>query len=135
MRTGTYWMLDSVAFAMAKHPGLLKFVEQMYKSNMRRYVKDPALRKKLTPTYRAGCKRILDSDNYYPAVANPKTEVITDGIERVTRDGIVTVDGTEREVDAIVCATGFHVTDWYTYLDIKGARRRGSRATDGPAKE
>ena len=53
---------------------------------------------------------------------NPKTDVITDGIARVTRDGIVTVDGTERKVDAIVCATGFHVTDWYTYLDIKGSR-------------
>ncbi len=80
------------------------------------------LRAKLTPSYRAGCKRILISDNFYQAVADPKTEVITDGIARVTRDGIVTVDGTEREVDAIVCATGFHVTDWYTYLEIKGAK-------------
>ena len=85
----------------------------------------PTLRAKLTPTYRAGCKRILISDNFYQAVADPKTEVITEGIARVTRDGIVTVDGTEREVDAIVCATGFHVTDWYTYLEIKGAKRRG----------
>ena len=47
--------------------------------------------------------------------------MITDGIARVTRDGIVTADGTERAVDAIVLATGFHVTDWYNYLDIKGA--------------
>ena len=80
---------------------------------------------KLTPTYRAGCKRILYSSNYYQAVANPKTQLITDGINRITPDGIVTVDGTEHKVDVIVCATGFHVTDSYTYLDIKGARRRG----------
>ena len=47
--------------------------------------------------------------------------MITDGIARVTPDGIVTVDGTERPVDVIVLATGFHVTDSYTYVDIKGA--------------
>ena len=122
LRTGTYWALDARAFALAKHPWLLKVVEQTYKLNMRRYVADPKLRAKLTPSYRAGCKRILVSDNFYQAVADPKTDVITDGIARVTRDGIVTVDGTERKVDAIVCATGFHVTDWYTYLDIKGSR-------------
>jgi cation diffusion facilitator CzcD-associated flavoprotein CzcO len=121
LRAGTYWALDARAFALAKHPWLLKFAEQSYKLNMRRYVRDPKLRKKLTPTYRAGCKRILVSDNFYQAVADPRTDVITDGIARVTRDGIVTVDGTERPVDAIVCATGFHVTDWYTYIELKGA--------------
>ena len=88
---------------------------------MRRYVKDPALRKKLTPTYRPAASESSSRTTSIQAVADPKTELITDGIARVTRDGIVTVDGTEREVDAIVCATGFHVTDWYTYLDIKGA--------------
>ena len=94
----------------------------MYKANMRRFIKDPELLRKLTPNYKPGCKRILISDNFYQAVADPKTELITDGIERVTNKGIVTVDGTERDVDAIVCATGFHVTDWYAYLEIKGAR-------------
>ncbi|HEV7850932.1 MAG TPA: NAD(P)/FAD-dependent oxidoreductase [Mycobacterium sp.] len=121
LRTATYWALDARAFAFTKHPSLLRFVEPVYELNMRRYVADPQLRRKLTPSYRAGCKRILISDNFYQAVADPKTDVITDGIARVIRDGIVTVDGTERKVDVIVCATGFHVTDWYNYLDIKGA--------------
>jgi cation diffusion facilitator CzcD-associated flavoprotein CzcO len=121
LRTATYWTLDARAFALAKHPSLLKAAELMYKLNMRRYVADRELRAKLTPSYRAGCKRILVSDNFYQAVADPKTELITNGIARITRDGIVTVEGTERKVDAIVFATGFHVTDWYTYLDIKGA--------------
>ena len=84
------------------------------------HVKDKDLRRRLTPTYRAGCKRILYSPNYYQAVADPKTELITERIARVTPDGIVTADGTEHEVDVIVCATGFHVTDSYTYVDIKG---------------
>lgn len=121
LRAGTYLALDARAFALARHPGLLRFAEEFYKLNMRRSVHDPKLRKKLTPTYRAGCKRILISDNFYPAVADPKTEVITEGIARVTADGIATVDGTERQVDAIVCATGFHVTDWYRFIELKGA--------------
>jgi cation diffusion facilitator CzcD-associated flavoprotein CzcO len=120
-RAGTYWMLDARAVALAKQPKLMKVAELMYKANMRRYVSDPALRAKLTPHYRPGCKRILISDNFYQAVANPKTSVITDSIERITPHGVVTDDGTEREVDVIVFATGFHVTDSFTYVDIKGA--------------
>ncbi|MCW2651739.1 MAG: hypothetical protein QOE41_4545 [Mycobacterium sp.] len=121
LRTATYWTLDARAIALAKQPALLRLAELMYRLNMRRYVSDPGLRAKLTPSYRAGCKRILISDNFYQAVANPKTELITDSIARLTQDGIATVDGTERDVDAIVFATGFHVTDWYTYIGIKGA--------------
>ncbi|MGZ4523746.1 MAG: flavin-containing monooxygenase [Mycobacteriaceae bacterium] len=120
-RATTYWTMDSRAIALAKRPQLMTVAEWMYKANMRRYIRDPELRAKLTPHYRAGCKRILISDNFYQAVANPKTEVITDGIARVTPNSIVTIDGTERPVDAIVLATGFHVTDWFTFLDIKGA--------------
>ena len=121
LRAATYWTMDSRAIALAKRPELMTVAGWMYKANMRRYVTDPALRAKLTPRYRPGCKRILISDNFYQAVADPITEVITDGIARVTRGGIVTADGTERAVDAIVLATGFHVTDWFNYLDLKGA--------------
>ncbi len=120
MRAGIYWIHETVGFAMTKQPRLLKLGELMGKWNIRRSVKDPQLRKKLTPNYRAGCKRILNSDTYYVGIANPKTEVITDGIARFTKTGIVAGDGTEREVDVVVCATGFHVTDSYTYVDIKG---------------
>ena len=67
------------------------------------------------------------------AVAIPKTEVITDGIERVTTKGIVTVDGTERDVDAIVCATGFHVTDWYASSKSR-ARAARTSVIDGIAR-
>ena len=120
MRAGIYWIHEAVGFAMTRQPRLLKIGELMGKWNIRRSVKDRELRRKLTPNYRAGCKRILNSDTYYQGVANPKTEVVTDGIARFTPRGIVTADGTEREVDVVVFATGFHVTDSYTYVDIKG---------------
>jgi cation diffusion facilitator CzcD-associated flavoprotein CzcO len=121
VRSGIYWWLEGLGFAMTRRPALLRAVELVGKFNIRRAVKDKELRRELTPTYRAGCKRILYSPNYYQGVANPKTQLITDRIARITPDGIVTADGTERKVDVIVFATGFHVTDSYTYVDIKGA--------------
>ena len=119
-RLGIYWAQEALAFGMTKRPNALKFIEAYCKYNIRRSVKDRELRRKLTPHYRIGCKRILNSSTYYGAVADPKTRLITDGITRITRDGIVTADGTEHPADVIVYATGFHVTDSYTYVQIKG---------------
>jgi cation diffusion facilitator CzcD-associated flavoprotein CzcO len=119
-RLGIYWGQEALAYGMVKRPGALKFVEAYCKYNIRRSVKDRELRRKLIPNYTIGCKRILNSSTYYRAVADPKTELITDGIARITPTGIVTTDGTEREVDVIVFGTGFHVTDSYTYVQIKG---------------
>src|SRR5262249_32615349 len=106
--------------AMTKRPSLLRAVEALARWNIRRNVEDKELRRRLTPSYRAGCKRILYSPNYYQAVADPKTTLVTDKMVRVTPTGIVTADGTERPVDVMVFATGFHVIDSYTYFEIKG---------------
>jgi cation diffusion facilitator CzcD-associated flavoprotein CzcO len=116
-----YWSLETVGYAMTRHPALLRAIEVIGKWNIWRHVRDKQLRRKLTPRYRAGCKRILYSgNNYYRSVAHPKTTLITEGIDRVTREGVVTADGVEHPADVIVYATGFHVTDSYTYVDIKG---------------
>ncbi|MEB3023096.1 flavin-containing monooxygenase [[Mycobacterium] crassicus] len=121
VRAAIYWALEGVGFAMTKRPGLLRLIEAVAKSNIRRQVRDKDLRRRLTPRYRAGCKRILYSgNNYYRAVADPKTMLITDRISRITRDGIVTADNVEHACDVIVYATGFHVTDSYTYVGITG---------------
>lgn len=120
LRNAIYWGQEALAYGMTKRPGALKAVEALAKWNIRRSVKDKELRRKLTPTYRIGCKRILNSSTYYAAVANPKTELVTDGIAQITPDGIVTADGNKRLADVIVYATGFHVTDSYTYVQIKG---------------
>ncbi|KLO29380.1 4-hydroxyacetophenone monooxygenase [Mycolicibacter heraklionensis] len=120
VRWGIYWWLEGLGYAMTKRPSLLRAVELVAKWNIRRNVRDRELRRRLTPSYRAGCKRILYSPNYYQAVADPKTTLITERITRITPTGIVTADGVERPVDVIVGATGFHVTDSYTYVEVKG---------------
>lgn len=83
-------------------------------------VNDPELRKKLTPDHPFGCKRPLFSDLYYPIFNRDNVKLITDDIERVTEKGILTVDGNERELDAIVYSTGFYTTSYLTAIDVTG---------------
>ena len=92
------------------------------RKHLRAQVPDPELRAKLTPRYRIGCKRMLISNDYYPALQQPNVEVV-DRLDRARSrpHGIVTADGVEREVDTIIFGTGFHVTDM-------PRRRVGARA-------
>jgi cation diffusion facilitator CzcD-associated flavoprotein CzcO len=83
-------------------------------------IDDPELRDKLTPTYRAACKRLVVSHNWYDAVQQPTVEVITDGIERVEPGGVRTADGHLHELDVLVLATGFHVDRFMRPMDIVG---------------
>jgi cation diffusion facilitator CzcD-associated flavoprotein CzcO len=111
-RRGLLWLIREFQVgAFVKQPKLMKVVEQVAKAHMRRAVRDPALRAKLTPGYTIGCKRILLSNNYYPALARPNTEVVASPLKEVRGSTVVMADGTEREVDAIILGTGFHVTD------------------------
>jgi cation diffusion facilitator CzcD-associated flavoprotein CzcO len=110
-RAAIYTMREGYVLGMVIQPRLLKIPETVAKMHMRRQVKDPALREKLTPKYAIGCKRILLSDDWYPTITAPNAELVTDRIERVDGNAIVTVDGARREVDSIVLATGFHPTD------------------------
>lgn len=124
-RKAIFWTHEFVGYAMSRRPDLLKIAERLGKWNIRRSITDPVLRDKLTPTYSAGCKRILKGGkkrgtDYYGALANPKSDVITDGIDCFTENAIVTKDGARHEVDIVVFATGFHVTDSYKYVQIFG---------------
>jgi cation diffusion facilitator CzcD-associated flavoprotein CzcO len=93
------------------HPRAGSLPERAGRKHLRDQVPDPQLRAKLTPRYRIGCKRILLSNDYYPALQQSNVEVVTDSITQITPRGIVTADGVEREVDTIILGTGFHVTD------------------------
>src|SRR5207247_678686 len=101
-------------------PGLLKLGQVVAKRNIDRNVADPALRAKLTPDYVMGCKRVLISNDYYPSLNRAGVDVITDGVAEVREHSIVDTAGVERAVDAIIYATGFHVTDSFDDLEILG---------------
>lgn len=92
-------------------PRLQKPLELMGRTLLRRQVKDPGLRRRLTPTYAVGCKRPTFSNAYYPALTADNTTVVTDGIVGITERGVVTADGTEHELDTIILGTGFRMTD------------------------
>ena len=96
-------------------------------AHLHRQVRDPKLRTALTPDYTIGCKRILISNDYFPAVAAPNAELVTAGIAEVRPHSIVTTDGVERPTDTIVLATGFHVTDLPIAEKIARPRRAHPR--------
>lgn len=85
-----------------------RLAERMSLTHLRTHVKDPELVEKLTPHYTWGCKRPSFSNKFYPVFNRADVELVTDGIERLTKNGIVTVDGIERPIDVLVCGTGFH---------------------------
>ncbi len=70
-------------------------------------VKDPELKAKLTPNYQAMCKRLVMSDDFYPAIQKPNADLVTAGIERIEPNGVRTSDGVLHELDVLVIATGF----------------------------
>ncbi|MBR8741165.1 NAD(P)/FAD-dependent oxidoreductase [Nocardiopsis sp. MG754419] len=114
-RKSIYWGRESYVLGFAKNPRLMGVVERLGRANIAQSVKDPELRRKLTPNFRPGCKRILMSNDYYPALASPNVDVVTDGIVEIRPHSIVTRDAsgteTEHEVDTIILGTGFHVSD------------------------
>ncbi|WP_263169164.1 flavin-containing monooxygenase [Streptomyces sp. SCSIO ZS0520] len=125
LRRGILWGIRELQVqAFTKHPGELGLVESLAKANIARAVRDPELRRKLTPDYRIGCKRILLSNSYYPALARPHVDVVASGLAEVRGSTVVAADGTETEVDAIVFGTGFHVTDMPIAERVVGAEGR-----------
>ncbi|MFI6471814.1 flavin-containing monooxygenase [Streptomyces sp. NPDC050516] len=111
-RRGLLWGIRELQVsAFTKRPNELGLIESLAKSNMARAIKDPATRAKLTPDYRIGCKRILLSSSYYPALAEPNVDLVASGLAEVRGSTVVAADGTGAEVDAIIFGTGFHVTD------------------------
>lgn len=98
--------------------------EGMAKRYMRSVITDPKLQEALIPDYPIGARRILISDDYYPALERENVEVVTAGIERVTEDGIVDRGGRTHAADAIILATGFRSTEFLAPMEIRGLEGR-----------
>ena len=94
-----------------RHPRLLKVVQMLAYVHLWLRIKDPQLRAKLTPNYTLGCKRVLLSNNYYPALTQPNVSVHATGVREIQGNTLVGSDGSRVDVDAIILGTGFHVSD------------------------
>ncbi|GAA3739813.1 cation diffusion facilitator CzcD-associated flavoprotein CzcO [Spinactinospora alkalitolerans] len=123
-RSGIYLTRESSVGAFVRFPALLRLASGLARRHLRRAVKDPGLRAKLTPDFTMGCKRILLSNDYYPALARPNVDVVASGLAEVRGSTVVAADGTEHEVDAIVFGTGFQVTDMPIGERVFGAAGR-----------
>ena len=132
-RLRTYVMTESRSLGFNTEPRLLKVHELRARRHLARQVPDPALRAKLVPDDPIGCKRILQSDDWYPALTLPHVDVVTDDVVRVEADAVVTADGRRHEVDTIVLGTGFAATEMVAPMDVVGCggRRLGEAWTGG----
>jgi cation diffusion facilitator CzcD-associated flavoprotein CzcO len=122
-RYGTYAVMETFTAGFTFAPAILRLAERLARDHLAKQVADEALRQKLTPAYRAGCKRILLSNDYYPALAQPNVQVVTDAIVSVGERFVVTARG-EHPVDAIIFGTGFAATALLTPLSIYGRDAR-----------
>jgi cation diffusion facilitator CzcD-associated flavoprotein CzcO len=110
-RAGVYAAREIVVGALLGNDRLQRLGESGARKHLAAQVADPRLRAVLTPDYRLGCKRVLLSDDFYPALARDNVRVVPSGLAAVEPDGVVTVGGERIEADTIVFGTGFHVTD------------------------
>ena len=98
----------------------MKMLDAMCRANLDENVTDPELREKLRPDYRAACKRLVISPNFYEAIQHPNARLVTDPIDRVEATGVRTTDGRLHEVDVLVLATGFRVDRFMRPIEVVG---------------
>ena len=117
-----YWFHEIAALGFTRRPGMLKLASNVAKFFLKRSVPDETLRKKLTPTYTLGCKRVLLSNEYYPAVQRPNVHLITEHIDQINATGVKTKDGQQYNLDAIIFATGFQAAEGVVMFDVQGRK-------------
>jgi cation diffusion facilitator CzcD-associated flavoprotein CzcO len=127
-RFGWFWILEGLTLSI-RHPRTVGRLGGAYSwLFMRRQLKDhPELRERIWPDYTFGCKRILFSSTFLPALAREDVEVTTAPIERLAPEGVVTRDGRTHAVDCIIYGTGFRTTDFMFPMEVTGAGGRSLR--------
>jgi cation diffusion facilitator CzcD-associated flavoprotein CzcO len=119
-----FWFNELAALALTRERRLLPLFRRLALRNITKAISDPELRRKVTPTDEVGCKRIMLTDNWYPTLAKPDVDVITEGVAEITPGGVRTEDGRERPADAIVFATGFKTHGFVAPTEIAGSGGR-----------
>jgi cation diffusion facilitator CzcD-associated flavoprotein CzcO len=118
LRIFLYGELLTSGFVLS--PKLLAGPMELWRRQLRSQIADPALRDKCVPDYVMGCKRVVFSRDWYPALARPNVELVTDPIDRIVPGGVVTADGATRPADVIVYATGFKSLDFLAPMQVSG---------------
>lgn len=111
---------EARTLALTTQPKMARAMSLQARRHLARAVKDPRLREQLTPTYTMGCKQVLLSDDYYPALARDHVDVVTAPIDHVEPEAVVTADGRRHLLDMLVLATGFDPIGSYRYLSVTG---------------
>ena len=111
VRGRQHLLRDLVVWKIMVSPRVRRIATKAAPHHLHKQVADPALRERLTPDFELGCKRILISNDWYPAVSAPNVEVVSAGVREVRADSVVTTDGRELPADVIIFGTGFHVID------------------------
>jgi cation diffusion facilitator CzcD-associated flavoprotein CzcO len=123
-RAAVFGFMELGAAAMTNRRWLLKPFRAAAHANINKAIKDPELRAKVTPTDEVGCKRIMLTDEWYPALTEQNVELVTDRIAEITPGGVRTQDGTERPADVLILATGFQTHGFVAPMEIAGAGGR-----------
>ncbi|AYF74223.1 NAD(P)/FAD-dependent oxidoreductase [Nocardia yunnanensis] len=119
-REAWFWGHESVALGVVWNTPLTRVVERVALMHLRAQVRDPWLRRQLTPDFRAGCKRLLMSSDYYPALQRENCKLVTWPIAELSPHGIRTAEGIEHRFDCIVFATGFEVSKQGAPIPVTG---------------
>ena len=116
-------------------PRLMKPFDLGFRRHLARQVADPGLRARLTPDYPIGCKRILVSNAWYPALVRPHVRVVTEEVVAVEAGAVRTADGVRHEVDTLILGTGFAATELLAPMELRGVGGRSlSEAWAGGAQ-
>jgi cation diffusion facilitator CzcD-associated flavoprotein CzcO len=119
-----YWLREILVLGFTKYPRILKRIEVVWRRHLESAIGDPVMRAQLTPSYDLGCKRVVPSNDFYPALAAPNVSLVTEKIIEFQPDAVVTADGTNHAADTVILATGFHVTDNPMFSTITGVDGR-----------
>lgn len=118
-RQWIYWTHEVRVLGIVVNPKLIVAYKWLANWHRKRQVKDKALREKLTPDFQLGCRRILVTNDWYPAIVRDNVDLITTGIQEITEDAVIDSDGTQHKVDALILGTGFYSAEnpiaEYTY--------------------
>ncbi len=110
-----------------RHPSVMRRLSALGLWHLKKQVRDPELRQHLTPRFTLGCKRLLLSNDYYPALQAPNTQLVPHAVREVGETGVIGADGVRREVDTIIFGTGFHTTDARSFGRVVG---RGGKSLE-----